>query len=179
MKLVLVPVLLLLACLFAGTYGAVHNQISYTVSPEYFTEFKFDQFGILRSIPPRIGAAMVGWHAAWWMGILIGGVLIPLGLMIPGNAAYFWAMIRTFGVVAATTLLFGLLALGAAFILVDPDAVGQISRYDNEIVDDVAFARAGTMHNFSYLGGVVGILAGGCYLFWLRKQIRNQTSLSS
>ena len=40
-KLAWIPVLFLVACLFAGIYGALHNQISYTVSPEYFTQFKF------------------------------------------------------------------------------------------------------------------------------------------
>ena len=33
-KVALVPVLLIVACLLAGVYGALHNQISYTVSPE-------------------------------------------------------------------------------------------------------------------------------------------------
>ncbi len=148
-KLALIPLLFLIACLFAGIYGAVHNQISYTVSPEYFTQFKFHQFGISESIPDRIGAAIVGWNAAWWMGIVIGMILIPFGLLILGSANYFWAMIRVFGVVAVTTLIVGLTALGIAFVVVDTEVAGEISRYGNEMNDDVAFARAGTMHHFS------------------------------
>ena len=45
-KLVTIPILFVLACLFAGIYGALHNQISYSVAPEYFTQFKFIQFQI-------------------------------------------------------------------------------------------------------------------------------------
>ena len=44
-KLIVYGLLVVIAVLFAGLYGVVHNQISYTVSPEYFTKFKFRQFG--------------------------------------------------------------------------------------------------------------------------------------
>jgi hypothetical protein len=173
-KLALIPVLLVIACLFAGLYGALHNQISYTVAPEYFTQFKFHQFQISAGTPHRLGAALVGFYAAWWMGIVIGIILIPLGLLIRGEANYFWGMIRVFGVVTSTTLLVGLTALSFAFVMVDRNNAGQISRYGHEIADDVAFLRAGTMHNFSYLGGLAGIITGGITILWLR-----QRSLSS
>lgn len=175
-KIALVPLLFLIACLFAGIYGAVHNQISYTVSPEYFTQFKFHQFRINESIPDRLGAAIVGWNAAWWMGIVIGTVLIPCGLLIRDNANYFWSMIRVFGVVAATTLIVGLVALAWAFVVVDFRIAGEISRYGNEMTDDVAFARAGTMHNFSYLGGLIGIVTGGIAIFWQRRRLPDPNS---
>jgi hypothetical protein len=56
------------AVLTAGAYGALHDQISYTVSPEYVTRFKFVQFGLQDpSIPERVRAAAVGWAATWWM----------------------------------------------------------------------------------------------------------------
>jgi len=167
-KLMLVPVLLAVACLFAGTYGAVHNQISYTVSPEYFTQFKFHQFNI-ENIPHRFGAAIVGWEAAWWMGIVIGVVLIPAGLVIRGTRDYFWGMIRVFAIVASTTLVVGLAALAIAFATVDRNSVGDFTRYGNEISDDVAFARAWTMHNFSYLGGLIGIITGGIAIYRQRR----------
>lgn len=177
-KLVLIPVLLIIACLIAGVYGVVHNQISYTVAPEYFTQFKFYQFQIDEDIPERIGAAIVGWNAAWWMGIVIGIVLIPLGLLLPGNGNYFWGMIRVFGIVATTTLVIGLVALAIAFLIVDKDMIGEISRYDNEMNDDVAFARAAIMHNFSYLGGLIGIIAGGFTILCLRRRLKISASIS-
>jgi len=148
--------------------------ISYTVSPEYFTQFKFHQFGILRSIPDRLGAAIVGWQAAWWMGIF----LIPVGLVIRGNGAYFWGMTRVFGVVTLTTMIFGLAALALAYCIVDPETIGEIARYGNDITDDAAFMRAGTMHNFSYLGGLVGIIAGGIAIYLTRARQKRNTVAS-
>lgn len=159
-KLLLAAVLLLTACVFAGLYGAVHNQISYTVSPEYFTRFKFHQFRIAPVLQGRIGASIVGWMASWWMGILIGAVLIPFGLKEPRPGKCFLLMVRSYAAVAFTALVVGLSALLIAFAVIDPDMAGDIRRYGNDITDDVAFARAGTMHNFSYLGGLIGIVTG-------------------
>ncbi len=45
-KFFLFVFLVFFAILLSGLYGIIHDQISYTVSPEYFTKFKFQQFGI-------------------------------------------------------------------------------------------------------------------------------------
>jgi hypothetical protein len=174
-KLLLTPVLIAIACLLAGTYGALHNQVSYTVSPEYFTQYKFHQFRI-QTVPHRLGAAIVGWNAAWWMGIVIGIVLIPAGLGVPGRSNYFWTMIRAFGVVIGTTVAVGFLALAAAYLFLDAENVGEISRFGHAIENDVAFARAGTMHNCSYLGGLVGILSGGWAILKQRRKLNDIAS---
>jgi len=159
-KLALIPVLLALGCLFAGLYGALHNQISYTVSPEYFTRFKFPQMSIPESLPERVGAAIVGVLASWWMGLVIGVFVIPVALRMPDARTFFAATLRAYAVVAMTTLVVGLLALAAAFLLIDEETVDHFMRFANEIEDNVAFARAGTIHNFSYLGGLIGIVTG-------------------
>ena len=179
-KLLLVPVLFAIACLFSGTYGALHNQISYTVSPEYFTQFKFYQFQLTGSmLPDRLNAAIVGWNAAWWMGIVIGLILIPAGLVIRGHRVYFISMIKAFGAVTLTTLGSGLVALLIAHFVVTPDTTLAITQYGNSIVDDVAFARAGTMHNFSYLGGLLGVVTGGLTLYWQRRAQKHKTRLGN
>ena len=68
----------------AGGYGAVHNHISYTVSPDYFHAFKFHQFGIPPELRGRVGASIVGWHASWWMGLFVGipvpVIVAPMGI---------------------------------------------------------------------------------------------------
>src|SRR5258708_14664894 len=88
LKLALLPLLLVSGCLIAGSYGALHNQISYTVSPEYFHAFKFGQFGIPNELRGRVGAAIVGWRASWWMGLIIGMPILLVGLTLPGCKAY-------------------------------------------------------------------------------------------
>lgn len=155
-----VLLLFVIACILSGVYGAVHNQISYTVSPEYFTEFKFDQFGIDPTISERVGAALVGWQASWWMGVVIGIFVIPSGLLIRETPAYFFWMLRVFGLVVITTMCFGLVALAISFLTISPTTAGELTVRGNPISDPTAFLRAGTMHNFSYLGGLLGIVVG-------------------
>jgi len=70
-------------CCMAGIYGFLHDQISYTVSSEYFTHLKYLQFNIQNNLHNRIGAGLVGVLATWWMGLITGIIIIPIGLIIP------------------------------------------------------------------------------------------------
>ena len=76
-KLALFPMLLAAACVVSGVYGAVHDRLSYTVSPDDFHRLVFHQFRIPVGLHTRAGAALVGWHATWWMGLFIGFPLRP------------------------------------------------------------------------------------------------------
>lgn len=69
-------------------------------------------------------------------------------------------MVLVFSTVTATTLIVGFAALGVAMFVLDENKVGENSRFGNAIEKDVAFQQAGTMHNFSYLGGLIGLLVG-------------------
>ena len=72
----------LLGSVIAGTYGVLHDQITYTVSPEYFTKFKIHQFQYLGvESGMRVLAAKIGFLATWWVGFFagwfMGRVLVP------------------------------------------------------------------------------------------------------
>jgi len=152
--------LVLIAMILAGVYGMVHDQISYTVSPEYFTKFKFRQFGLVDwDLPDRVRAAMVGFLASWWMGIPIGLLVGGMGFMHPGPRRMFKVTLESYWVLIIFTFLFGLGGLGFGWLqtrhLNPPGYHGWF------IPDDVAdlrrFLCAGYMHNSSYLGGILGI----------------------
>lgn len=166
-KLLLMPPLLVLGCLIAGTYGALHDQISYTASPDYFHAFKFIQFRISPHLQDRLGAAIVGWTATWWMGPIIGVPLLVVGLIIPGWRAYLRCVLTVYGVAALTALLIGVGALAAAYATLTPDNLPAFA-FPEGVNDRVAFARVGLMHNFGYLGGGLGILTGSAYMLWVR-----------
>jgi hypothetical protein len=162
-KLTLYLALLLAGCGIAGLYGALHDQISYTVSPDYFHAFKFPMFRIPESFHNRIGASMVGWAGAWWMGMIIGVPVLLAGLAIPGPKAYLRECLIAFGVVTATALVVGLGALVYASLTITEANLPDYS-YPIGVKDKVAFARVGTMHNFGYTGGYLGILTAMAYL---------------
>lgn len=157
----------LATCVIAGVYGAAHNQISYGVSPEYFLAFKFRQFGISAPFQNRLGAAIVGWEASWWMGAIVGMPLATLALVAPGRSAAGGSGVRGYvsvfviagAVAVGTTFAVGLASLGYACVSLTA-ATAQNLWTPPGVNDPLAFWRAGTMHNFSYLGGLLSILTG-------------------
>src|SRR5438105_3464978 len=70
-----------LGAVLAGFYGAIHDQLSYTISPEYFTKMKFIQFSYADfGWPQRVFASEVGFLASWWVGGIGGWILARFGL---------------------------------------------------------------------------------------------------
>jgi hypothetical protein len=174
MKLLFFVLLFPIICCMAGIYGFLHDQISFTVSPEYFTLLKFSQFNIPDNLHNRIGAGIVGILATWWMGLVIGVIIIPVGLVIPNWKNYFKVMLKTFIYVSLTALLIGIIALIYGLINYDIVNIPQFS-FPDGVVDKVNFAVVGNMHNFSYIGGIIGIIIGIIYIiinnFRIRKMI--------
>ena len=162
-KVALFPVLLVAGCVVAGLYGALHDQISYTVSPDYYQAYKFHQFQIPEGLHNRVGAAIVGWKATWWMGLFIGVPVLLVGLALPDAKTYLSRSLIAFAVVAVTALVVGLAALAYASCTVTDSTLPDYW-FPDGVVDKAAFARVGIMHDFSYLGGFLGIITGSLYL---------------
>lgn len=168
-KILLILPLFVAGFLIAGLYGVLHDQLSYSVSPEYFTRLKFTQFHIPPDLHNRLGAGLVGWKATWWMGLPIGAVVIPTGLIIKGAKKYFVQTLRAFLLVAATAFIIGVGALGISYLTIQPDTLSPDCWHPEGVIDVVNFARVGCMHNFSYLGGLIGIISGVSHLFAQKK----------
>ncbi|MGI9367622.1 MAG: hypothetical protein ACR2O2_02180 [Ruegeria sp.] len=153
------------AILAAGAFGALHNQVSYSVGPEYFHQFKFRQFAIPPELPPRIGAAIVGWRASWWMGVVVGLPPFLLGLLLMAPARKYWsAGLRAVVAVITTTALASGIGLIFGLVTVEAQLVSKLPLPD-AITDRVGFVRSGVMHDASYLGGFVGIFVAVWVIF--------------
>jgi len=101
------------ATLLAGLYGSLHDQVSYSISPEYFERMKFHQFRYADfGLPPRLFAAEIGFLATWWVGLIAGWLLARMGL------AELWAASGRALIVRAFALMLGVAACtGAAAAL--------------------------------------------------------------
>ncbi len=162
-RLLFLPVLLVAACCMAALYGAVHNQLSYTVAPGYFHEFKFLQFRLPPDAWTRVGASWIGVLASWWMGLILAVPIFCAALFVKGDSAFIRAFLTATIIVLSTTLVIGLGALAMAYMTFTPDNLPWwMDGWD--VSNPVAFARAGQMHNFSYLGGLIGT---GLGLIWV------------
>lgn len=160
-KILLLPVLLCFACLLAAGYGALHNQISYTVGPDYFHALKFIQFNIAPALPYRAGAAIVGVYASWWMGLVIGLPIALVCLRAPTAAAMRALFIKVALGVVALTLALGLLSL---LIPVTPAMLAAIPIAPGT-TDPTGYARAAILHEVSYGAGLLATLIGVLYAF--------------
>jgi hypothetical protein len=155
----------------AGIYGFLHDQISYTVSPEYFTHLKFIQFNIPESLHNRLGAGLVGIKATWWMGIVIGIILIPIGLIIPGWNNYKTIMLQAFIFVLIIAIVTGIIALFYGLMTYNLNNLPLFNIPDG-VKDRIKFCVVGNMHNFSYIGGLAGTIFGIIYIIIKNIEIR-------
>lgn len=158
--------LLVVAVAISGLYGMVHNQISYTVSPEYFTKFKFRQFGLENvNLPDRVRASMVGFLASWWMGIPIGILVGGSGFIHSSPSQMLKFSLMAFGLVLVITFAFGLAGLiyGCAQTRTIELTDYQGWYIPHGLIDLRCFLCAGYMHNASYLGGTLSIFVACVY----------------
>lgn len=168
--------LVLIAVLLAGAYGVIHNQISYSVSPEYFTKFKFRQFGFVDlPLPDRTKASLVGILASWWMGIPIGLLAGASGFIYSEPRVMFRQTLKAFSVLIVFVLLIGVFGLLYGFMRTKQMNLADYQHWfiPDDIVNLRRFVCAGYMHNSSYLGGLLGIGAAWVYQLRCKRRLRS------
>ncbi len=175
-KIVAFIAFLLLAVLASGAFGALHDQISYTVSSEYFTRFKFAQFNLLDAdIPERIRAAQVGFLASWSMGIPLGLLTGVAGFIHPRAVHMRKALLLSLALMAGITLICALTGLAAGFF---KTTALDLSYYTGTgwfvpegLEQPRRFICAGYMHNAAYLGSVLAVPFAWMFHFRYRHRV--------
>lgn len=147
-----------LGAVLAGAYGALHDQVSFSISPEYFTALKFPQFWWADfDLGDRAHASVVGFLGSWWIGLIAGWALVRVGF---GESYSRSDLARAFtivlGTAAACGVIGGLLGLAASR--------GDRSGWEHwrlclELRDVPAFVVVAWLHQASYVGGALGLVA--------------------
>lgn len=163
-NLVDVPALalvVLLGGIIAGIYGILHDQITYSISPEYFTKLKFTQFRFADfGWGDRFFVATIGFLATWWVGCIAAWFLGRR--QIPNQArdqAY-----RKIAKGMLCMIVFGMIFGVAGYfygLLRGPEADYSSWTWafrEFEIIDKWSFVRVAYIHNAGYLGGFVGFV---------------------
>ncbi len=170
--------ILLLAPLIGGFYGIIHDQLTYTISPEYYTKFKFYQFGLIdigneAVFPnPRIDVSIVGFMATWWMGLPIGLILSLFALSHKDNKQMFIITLKAIILTIVVAFFTGLIGLVFGKLYLANTGVNW--SLPENLIDTKNFIAVGSMHNFSYLGGLIGLIVGIIYIL---KQKRKYSSI--
>lgn len=165
--------------MISGLYGIIHDQITYSISAEYFTKFKFYQFELLQKgneviFPnPRYQVSIIGFRATWWLGIPIGLLLGIEGLRFKRAKDMFIETIKAILITILVTVIGGIIGfVYGRFFLIDKPLVEFNTWY---IPDDIAdlnnFIEVSTIHNFSYISGIIGLLVALIYSSIKRKRI--------
>lgn len=156
--------------LIAGAYGIMHDQVTYSLGPEYFTCFKFSQFSYLDfSRPPRIVVAQIGFLASWWVGFFAAWFMGRLALpVVPLHLAFRLCVKGVLGMLVLTLasgVLAGCLAPGEGERGLE-NWRGMVAMF--HVSDTASFVRVGWIHNGSYIGALVGLLLA---LIWLKRML--------
>ena len=147
--------------LVAGVYGVLHDQLTYTISPEYFTKLKFDQFAWANiGLPDRIFVAEIGFLATWWVGFFCAWFIGRR--VIPGQPRHRALRRICTGclIVFVSALSLGIMGFGYG-VWRGPDAdysFWERTLSDLDIEHKWPFIRVAYIHNAGYLGGLTGLV---------------------
>ena len=164
--------IVILCSLIAGTYGMLHDQLTYTISPEYYTKFKFIRMNIDPALAPRLAVCEIGFLSTWWAGIFAGVAIGAAGFI----HRYSYEMRRYClqGILLAliVTFITGLIGLGYGFAFESTIPREQFSNLfiPEPLQNYNCFIAVATMHDFSYVGGAIGLLCGTAWQFLKRKK---------
>jgi hypothetical protein len=163
----------LLSIVMCSIFGVLHDQLSYTVSHEYYTRFKFIQFGFQDlNLPHRLVIIFIGFLASWWMGIPIGLLSGLAGFIhkspVQTKRLFLWSIPLMFLFTWAFSfggLLFGYLKTTSF----------DLSTYTGWYIPEHLeaprrFLCAGYMHNASYLGGALSIPLSWIFHLYMRNK---------
>jgi hypothetical protein len=144
--------------LIAGAFGIIHDQITFTISPEYFTRMKFDQFRAADfGFPQRILVAEIGFLGTWWAGLIAGWFLARIA--IPKFASPGKLVMKAMAVIVGITICFGIFGY-----FVGPALLGSRSDWREAldslgVTDITSFNRVAATHLGSYAGAFLGWVA--------------------
>ena len=147
--------------LIGGAYGIVHDQITYAISPEYFTKLKFHQFRYADfGFGDRVFASTIGFLATWWVGLIaawfLGRQLIPN----QSRRTAYHQIGKGIVCIFAFGLSFGILGyMYGRWRGPDADYSSWQWAFEQfDIADQWAFVRVAYIHNAGYLGGSIGLI---------------------
>jgi len=165
--------------LLSGLYGIIHDQITYSISVEYFTKFKFYQFGLMdigneAIFPnPRLQVSIIGFMATWWLGIPIGVLLGIEVLRYKNPKEMFSATFKAIFITILVAVLGGIVGFFYGYFFLINRPIEDFSTWyiPDNIIDIKSYIEVGAIHNFSYISGIIGLLVALIYSSVKRKRV--------
>ncbi len=156
----------LLGTMLACMYGVLHDQITYTISPEFYHLIRFPKYGITVDAG-RWGVAQVAIINTWKIGLLVSTVISFAGLIHSNNPKIIRYTLEAF--VLAISIAAFMSLVGYVFGKFNQD---QLSKLSDHVVGKEGFLVVQTIHNFTYIGSLLGMFAAIYFQFYRRKRNR-------
>ena len=159
-----------LGSLLAGLYGVLHDQVTYSISPEYFTRFKFAQFHNADfGFPPRVFVAEIGFLATWWVGLIAAWFIARVTVPAFSQAAAFRQTFQGFLIVLVVALVASIVGYVIGATHSADYSAWQEFAAALKIADLPNFVRVAYIHNASYLGGLIGLIVAIIHMQRVRR----------
>jgi hypothetical protein len=149
--------LLILAPVLASIYGFIHDQITFAISEEFFTKFRFNNYDMPEAWHPRARAGMIGVMNAWKAGIPFGIILTFVGKIHQNTRKLLFYTIYAYILTFSLSFVFSMIAF---YLPATPDITSVQQHMPENILDPEAFQRVVQMNNFGYVGGIIGMILG-------------------
>ena len=159
--------------LIGGMYGAIHDQISYTISKEYFTEFKFHQFHYADfNLSNRHFVGIIGFLATWWVGMICGWFLARIRFfsdnLNSANRDILKGFLLIFYFALSAGIVGGVVGYFNSYVLNIQEFLGWENQFSGTIFK--RFVVVGMIHNFGYIGGLLGLIIS---IYSLKRKMKN------
>ena len=156
--------IIVISIILSVIYGITHDFITSRISTEFYTKLTFFNFGILDDYGRKFNGdwtfalVWVGFFSTWWFGLLTGLILGIVGMKYSEGKNLLNKTLKSILIVIGITILFGFVGFGIAEL--SPSEI--ITNYDFpfEIEHKSEFNKVAKIHNFSYFGGIVGLIIG-------------------
>jgi hypothetical protein len=160
MRYVIVAGFLLITPVLGGLYGALYDQLTYSISPEFFINVRDLNPA---SSSPRWEVAKIGFLNTWAIGLFLGAVLSFAGLIHENAQQHIRITTQSFVLPLVLAFLFALLGMAMPC----QDSNPQLSN----IQDQPAFLCVLRMNNYTKVGGIIGMIFGLGWQVWKYKRI--------
>lgn len=168
----MVRIFILISLIFCGTlisclYGILHDQITYTISSEFYNLVRFPTQNIA-SDAARWGALQIAVINSWKIGFIISLIVAVTGLIHFNNRKIIRFTLESFLLVVITAASITCLGIIVGFFHQFDE-----SRLAETIVQKSNFLLVQSIHNSTYIGGLIGMFVGIYWQFNRRKKQRN------
>ena len=163
-------------------YGVAHHQVTFSVSPEYYTKFKFIQTNLADTLAaqhmtqPRSAVVIAGVKTSWEIGLCVGVILGLLALIFPTADTMFPSALQALGLALLVSILTALVCYYSGSVA--HLGKGQYDTLPAHLPDTLAgkpaFLRAASIQYGTLLGWCIGLFGGMILLLIRNSRLRRR-----